>query len=520
VRSRTLTCITAMALFAALAVPLRLVAQEQQQKEHTRYKLIDIGTFGGPNSSVPTSFLPLNDTTGVQVISNNGTVTGAADTSTPDPLCFLDDCFYPNAFQWQKGVVTNLGTLPGTNWSTSFWISGNGLIAGLSENGETDPLTGAPEIRAVLWQGGGIVDLGTLEAGYESFAFAVNNRGQVVGAATNTVADPFSPFGTQIRAFQWEKGVMQDLGTLGGPEASAFFVNNRGQVAGFSFPSATPNSDNGPCGPNHPTQEPFLWEKGIGMIDIGNFGGTCGIANALNNRGQVAGQSYLAGNLIAHAFLWDKSDRPQLTDLGTLGGDNASGEWLNDAGEVVGYADLPPNPPNCTGLTCVHHGFLWKQGVMTDLGTIGTDPCSRALSINSKGQIVGATAAVCGGNFTHGFLWENGGPPIDLNTLVAPGSGLALVGPSYINDRGEIAGNGVLANGDTHAFVLIPCGDGDEGCEDDAAHTTAAAPVSPVSAMQRLTVIPDNAALRPQMMRLFGGRWVPWYRGFGASPQD
>jgi hypothetical protein len=103
---------------------------------------------------------------------------------------------------------------------------------------------------------------------------------------------------------------------------------------------------------------------------------------------------------------------------------------------------------------------------------------------------------------------------------VAPGSGLALVGPSYINDRGEIAGNGVLANGDTHAFVLIPCGDGDEGCEDDAAHTTAAAPVSPVSAMQRLTVIPDNAALRPQMMRLFGGRWVPWYRGFGASPQD
>ena len=48
------TGIIAMTLFAALAVPLQLVAQEQQQPKrgHLRYKLIDIGTFGGPNSYV------------------------------------------------------------------------------------------------------------------------------------------------------------------------------------------------------------------------------------------------------------------------------------------------------------------------------------------------------------------------------------------------------------------------------------------------------------------------------------
>jgi probable HAF family extracellular repeat protein len=200
------------------------------------------------------------------------------------------------------------------------------------------------------------------------------------------------------------------------------------------------------------------------MIDIGTLGGTCGITNALNNRSQVVGQSYLAGNLTAHAYLWDKRGHPTLTDLGTLGGENASALWLNDVGEVIGYADLPPNPPGCTGLSCQHHGFLWKNGVMTDLGTIGTDPCGRALSINEKSQIVGFTAAVCGGNATHGFLWENGGPAIDLNTLVPPGSGLALTMPIYVNDRGEIVGIGALSNGDTHAFLLIPREEGEEGC--------------------------------------------------------
>jgi hypothetical protein len=44
-KSRTLTFITAITLFAALMSPVQLVAQE-----HTRYKLIDVGTFGGPNS--------------------------------------------------------------------------------------------------------------------------------------------------------------------------------------------------------------------------------------------------------------------------------------------------------------------------------------------------------------------------------------------------------------------------------------------------------------------------------------
>jgi probable HAF family extracellular repeat protein len=151
-----------------------------------------------------------------------------------------------------------------------------------------------------------------------------------------------------------------------------------------------------------------------------------------------------------------------LTDLGTLGGANSVALWIDDSGDVVGYADIA-NSPGCTSAACVHHAFLWKQGEMKDLGSIGSDPCSRAISINSGGQIVGFTAAVCGRAPTHGFLWENGGPAIDLNTLVNS-SGMALTTPLYISERGEIAGNGVLPNGDMHAFLLIPCEDGGADC--------------------------------------------------------
>ncbi len=521
-------------LFSSLVMPVGVTAQDnpsQDKSKHHQYKLIDTGTFGGPNSSVPIVFYEINGTAGARAISEQGTVTGTADTATADPSCYGDDCFYPNAFQWQKGVLTNLGSLPGSQWSTTNWISANGLIAGISLNGKTDPLSGFPEARAVLWQGERITDLGTLQGGNESFAWAINNQGRVVGFSTNGAPDPYSYFyfqilgsstGTQTRAFLWDKqNGMQDLGTLGGPDAWAGLVNEQGQIAGISYTTSTANANNATCAPNAPTQDPFLWEKHTGMIDIGTFGGTCGIPNALNNRGQVSGQSYLAGNLIAHAFLWEKSSHPQLRDLGTLGGDNAAALWVDDAGEVIGYADLPPNPPGCMGLACIHHGFLWKDGVMTDLGTIGTDQCSRALSINSRSQIVGATAQ-CGGAFAHGFLWENGGPAIDLNTLVVQGSGLALVGPSSINDRGEIAGAGVLPNGDTHAFLLIPCDENHPGECNDYSMIEAPTPQTSAPTAEFQTTLtqrsdsPSNT-LNPLRNRFGRSYHIP---GQPAAPRD
>src|SRR5207249_5633307 len=125
-------------------------------------------------------------------------------------------------------------------------------------------VAGLPEVRAVLWEQEKITALGTL-GGSESFAEVINNRGQITGLALNAVPDPFSFYyiflygssdGTQTRAFLWDQGVMQDLGTLGGPDAFPSLVNQRGQVAGFSYINSTLDPNTG-----LPTYHPFLWEK-------------------------------------------------------------------------------------------------------------------------------------------------------------------------------------------------------------------------------------------------------------------
>jgi probable HAF family extracellular repeat protein len=207
-----------------------------------------------------------------------------------------------------------------------------------------------------------------------------------------------------------------------------------------------------------PPVHPFLWHHGR-MLDLGTLGGALALTGTLNNRGQVVELSFLAGDSVFHPFLWHRGG---LSDLGTLGGDKGSANSLNHGGEVVGEADLPGSQ--------THHAFLWRHGVITDLGTQDGDPCSIAFSINSRGQIVGGSTD-CSSSL-HAFLWEQGGPMIDLNTFVPASSDLTLTEATLINDRGEIAVQGVLPNGDTHAVLLVPCDEeyGDrEGCEGEGA---------------------------------------------------
>ena len=73
---RLVTCITAMTLFAALAIPVRRTAESNHNKQQPRYKLIELGTFGGPSG---------NTSDETQVVNSRGTLVGFADTSTPDP---------------------------------------------------------------------------------------------------------------------------------------------------------------------------------------------------------------------------------------------------------------------------------------------------------------------------------------------------------------------------------------------------------------------------------------------------
>jgi len=465
-KSKVLTVALAVILLGALMVSTELAAQVQPNG-HIRYKLIVIDTFGGPQSS-----LFFGD---ARALSNPGAVVGQADTAIPDPNFgnfnpyVGQNPFLQHAFKWEKGTMTDLGALPGPNTSNVGWITESGMVSGLSTRSTIDPLTGWPEEAAILWKDGQMIDLGTL-GGYEAQADANNSRGQVAGFSSNTVPDSFpspiapfcaSPGGclptyqVQQRAFLWENGIIHDLGTLGGPDAAALLINERGQIAGQSYISSTPNLATGV-----PTVDPFLWDNGK-MIDLGGFGGTFGGAGWLNSRGQVVDGSNLPGDLTLHPYLWD---RGVLMGLGTLGGTFGFANHASDAGEVVGAAT------NQGDLALL--AFRWKNGVMTNLGTLDGDLCSIGDHINSRGQIVGISSPGCSFSAGDGraVLWDGNGSIIDLNVFVPSGIylGLTFLESGYINERGEIIGVGFLANGDFRALLLTPCGEGEAGCVDAA----------------------------------------------------
>jgi probable HAF family extracellular repeat protein len=206
-----------------------------------------------------------------------------------------------------------------------------------------------------------------------------------------------------------------------------------------------------------------------------------------------------------------------LTDLGTLGGNFGGAHWINDAREIVGFAS--------TAGEQTIDGFLWKNGVMTDLGTVNGEPCSAAQGINSKGQIVGGSfdCMVEGG---YAWLWE-GGSITDLNTFVPPGSSLQqLVVAFNINDSGEIDGLGVPPGVDPadvftlgHVFALIPCDnqhDDGEGCEEGrATHTTRRIPAQVTQNPTATTTQPSLPSERMNAIRARLARRYP-YRGFWA----
>jgi uncharacterized membrane protein len=504
---------------AAQSDPLKIA-------RHPHYKLIDMGTFGGPSSYFNT-FSIGPQFGGPQVLNARAALTGWADTSTPDPyapFCFNPDCFVSHAFRWQNGSKTDLGVLPGGASSEAFWISPNGLIAGNSQNGAMDPLVpGLPEVRGVLWQQGKMIELETL-GGNESYAYAVNSRGEVVGIALNATPDPFSVYdlfffnsssGTQTRGVLWHDGIPEDLGDLGGPDTFAAFVNESGQVAGFSFINSTPNQTT-----SLPTFHPFLWDRKKGMQDLGTLGGTLAQAvNGLNERGQVVGSTTLAGDVWHDPFLWDGE---KMIDIAPINcgntRDGGEADWINDAGEIVGIAAYPAS----CGTPSFGRAFLWREGVLTYLGTTAGMANSEGVVINNKTQIVGYSFPPDLSSLSL-FLWEEGSI-VDLNTLIPSDSGFYLLLPADINDRGEIAAFGSLPNGDVHAVLLIPCDENHpniEGCDyslvdETATATDSAKPATQTGNTAKSALSPD--AIR-QLMQAAGRRSKPWYRGLGAQPQ-
>jgi probable HAF family extracellular repeat protein len=299
----------------------------------TTYSLTGLGTLPDTNFSA------------AKRINNAGQVVG---------ISFLIGSGTSHAVLWSGGSITSLDGLGPLNGAAS--INSSGQVVGDSST------PGAQKVNtAVLWSAGTLTptDLGAvgiLRDGRGSFAYDINDAGQVVGAGDGG-------------AILWSGGSATPLGALVGTDGLARGINNIGQAVGYSRAAD---------GLLHAT----LWSSGS-IVDLGTPGEMSN-ANDINDMAQVVGYRYIppiSGDAVVVPVLWNAGIP---TDLPVLGGTNSSAYAINTAGSVVGYSYIGG----------VQRAMIWENGLPTDLNTVvdGSGAgwtLNFAADINDVGQIVG-----------------------------------------------------------------------------------------------------------------------------------
>ena len=366
-------CTNALALFAVLMFPVTLAAQN--------YHVVKLDGLGGD--------------AGANSINDRGQVAGQANKEGNN---------VSHATLWTRGSAPlDLGTLggPDTNSAVAWPVKSNtGLIVGISDTNEDNPLgelfscypffaTGEATgkiCKGFRWEKGKMTALPPFPGGYNSYATAANNRGQIVGWAENGVHEPSCNTAFQIlqfRAVIWgPNGEMQELLPLPGDNTSAATaINDKGQVVGIS----------GACGVavgDVSAAHAVIWEHGV-PTRIADFGGhTWNTPTAINNDGVVVGFSLPAdqdGTRFYRAFVWTKEAGTKMLDQ--IDGDVRSAALgINDDGEIVGFSRTPG---------AVLRAVWWENADATIKNLNDLAPGSPYLliagDVNNSGRITGYT---------------------------------------------------------------------------------------------------------------------------------
>lgn len=288
--------------------------------------------------------------------------------------------------------VTLLGTLGGDSYAVA--VNDLGQVAGNYLDRNDNP-------NGFIWQ------LGTMRSVMLSGqASAINNQGQVVGWRETT---------GQPEAFRYDSDGRSYLLNTGGGASRALAINEAGQAAGRL---------------SNASEQAFVEDKGNLQIISGEVNG---YAVAMNNVGQVLVKALTAGGF--RTLLWENG---VMTDLGNLGGPCTQGQDLNDAGQVVGWAQTAAGE---------YHAFLWEHGVMTDLAPFLVGNFNAAIAINNQGLILLKSSTPAG---EHTFLYQNG----QVSDLGNFGSNYAVA--TDLNINGQIVGWLATDSGVIRAFLATP----------------------------------------------------------------
>ncbi|MGA2052004.1 MAG: immunoglobulin domain-containing protein, partial [Opitutales bacterium] len=471
-------------------------------------QVTDLGTLAGGNQSMATA------------INSSGLITGWSENGTLDGTGSPAD----QAVLWSGGNLANLGLLAGDTDAQAFGINDSGNIVGESYTPNTDnqavlypagsgPMSlgqlanatlanvtmssalaindagqaagwsatgildadGNQTLHAVLYDAGGITDLGVLPGQVHSQATALNASESVVGYSYVSGNSPL--------AFAWTAdGGMQGLGVLpNGSGSEATGINSSGQIVGWGDVGANEFDET--------VYDGFLYTNGtlydLNDLAVNAAGWQIEFATGINDAGQITGSAINAAGY-THAFLLTPagesapgiSAQPASVSVTSINGTanftvaavgeaplsyqwqfngvnipNATGATLEvsdvNAADAGNYTVVVSNPLGNTTSAPARLNFL--VFAIMDLGTLGGAD-SEALGLNASGQVVGVSITTPGAN--HAFVWS-AGTMTDLGVLPG-GSSSEAIG---INNAGQITGSGdigeadVFGNSIQHAFV-------------------------------------------------------------------
>ena len=303
--------------------------------------ITDLGTLGGPNSSVTWN---VKNTDGIIVgISQTATLeplgewwSSFAFYGGPNNIGFIN-----LGFVWEQGQMRGLPNFPGGNNGFATGANNLGQVVGWAENGVHDTACVSPQVlqfRPAVWELGPpdqIHDLPLISGDTSGAATAINDNGQIVGISG--ICDQAVGRHTARHAVLWENGGVTDIGNLGAnwwntPTA----INQRGDVVGFAGDPAFVEGD---------IVHAFMWTREDGIRHLKPLRNRTpehvdSEAYGINEARQVVGVSCDADFVDCRAVVWNNGNTPiDLNDL--KGGFSArleSAKDINNLGQITGRA--------------------------------------------------------------------------------------------------------------------------------------------------------------------------------------